>query len=475
MKKFLLFLVVCVISACAQAPVTHTFGAAGGTSSPIIPASWTVPTWFVDPANVSTTASDFNDCQTITTPCVTFQEIESHRWGTFSPRLQQNTTITVLSSQAAGSQDFLYFNPYQENGSAVIVKGNLGASQQIATGTISATGFVAKVRSTGTLLQANTGATAINQLVVNSTHPSRAWTAISLGAGVFSMSQPIVPITVPGVVLSATSVDAWASGDSVTVFAPPTIHMLQSKPVISNYNAGVTDLGIFFYQLNITPPTNGGVIVVNPLVTFIESSITVTPTFSPLIFEGGARSGAALIQVNDVFTELEGSSNGSFITVAGGIVNTSNFGGSIGLSNDVIVGIGAGAATFAIGGNLAALLGAVYVATGSTLNLTAPFRGDVSTGGSSLVVWGPGALQVTRNARLNYPAGATAGVTSFLQSGGFTINGQTKSCSSLPGSALTTLLCNITVSAANLDATLGATSGCLSSGFGGGSICNFGP
>ncbi len=434
-------------------------------TSPIIPVGQTVPNWFVDPANVTGTASDSNDCVTSTTQCLTFQEIEVHRWGTYAPRLQQTTTINVWSSQAAGSLDFLYINPYME-GAAVIVKGNLGATQQIATGTIAVGGFVAKVRSTGTLLQANTGATAINQLVVNATHSSRAWTSKSLGGGVFAMSEPIAPITVPGTITGGTSVDTWATGDNVTVFAPPIIHMAEAKPKVANLAGGFTNIGLWFWQVNVSNPTGLGFIVVNPEVGFVESFIP-----GLILFEGSSRLGLAAAEVNSIFSDVSGGSIAGPLLFAGGRLDF-GFISSGTFSNDIIVGIGA-AGGVGLQGAGQSVLAAAYIDTGATLQLVQPVRGDISAGGTTIILWGPGGVNLRGNARLSYPAGAGAAAAAFLETGAPTLSGQTKSCLDVPSAATAFGTCNITVSAANLDTNLGTTTGCLSTGPS--SICNYGP
>ena len=79
MKKFLLFLAVCVVSSCTPTPTK--FGASGGTASPIIPASWTVPCVVYRSGNSSGTASDSNNCTTSATACLTWHQINDARWG----------------------------------------------------------------------------------------------------------------------------------------------------------------------------------------------------------------------------------------------------------------------------------------------------------------------------------------------------------------------------------------------------------
>src|SRR5579875_1013792 len=80
---------------------------AASSSSPIIPASWTVPNWYIDPSNSTGCASDSNSGTSSTCgaagsgigPLATWGELQVHRWGCqgggqVCPRLQQTTTIT---------------------------------------------------------------------------------------------------------------------------------------------------------------------------------------------------------------------------------------------------------------------------------------------------------------------------------------------------------------------------------------------
>jgi hypothetical protein len=63
-------------------------------------------------------------------------------------------------------------------------------------------------------------------------------------------------------------------------------------------------------------------------------------------------------------------------------------------------------------------------------------------------------------------------VATFLQKGGFTINAQTRTCIGIPSVGSPTLTCNVVLNASNLDADLGATSGCLYVP-GGSEVCNY--
>jgi hypothetical protein len=56
------------------------------------------PAWFIDPSNSTGNANDSNTGVTAGSPLLTFKELVA-RWGTNSPPLAQDTTITFLSSQ----------------------------------------------------------------------------------------------------------------------------------------------------------------------------------------------------------------------------------------------------------------------------------------------------------------------------------------------------------------------------------------
>ncbi len=88
------------------------------------------------------------------------------------------------------------------------------------------------------------------------------------------------------------------------------------------------------------------------------------------------------------------------------------------------------------------------------------------------VLWGPGIIDFEGVSRFFYNPGAGEAASFFKQTGGMASNGQTLVCSSYPGS--TAGACNLTLSAAELDTKLGATSGCLGAP-GGGQVCNYGP
>jgi hypothetical protein len=430
--------------------------------SPIIPKSWTVPAWVIDPSNVSGTASDFNDCTTAATACVTYAEIAEHRWQTYSPRIGRATTITFLSSQATNS-DPVYLTPYLE-GATFVVQGQLTATQQVTSGMLANT--TAKNRATPQLLQTQSGATAVNQLVVNTNpaHPSRAWTSKVVGGGVFAMSQPVNPVTVPSALVAATSNNGWVNTDTVTVYAPSTIFVGQIAPVIDQLSAGLTNIGLFVYQLTIGSPTNGGFVLVNPQVSFVDSLALGT-----VLMGGPVRQGFAVAQVDTVFTNFQGGSSNGILPMIAGRWDF-GFANAVALSNDIVLGIGS--SSLAVGGASQSSLAAFYVDTGASLNVTLSAQ-TATLGGDSLVFWGPGTLSMRGSARIGYPAGAGAAAAAFLGTA-LKSNNQGTVCLAAPGAATSYGTCNLSLTAAQLDTSLGATTGCLGTG-GGGSYCNFGP
>jgi hypothetical protein len=436
---------------------------------------WQTANWFIDPVNGSDGYTGTNSVFTsgTTGPLKTWGELQG-RWGTPSPRLQQNTTITFMNSQPDNT-DPVYFNPYMENGALVILQGTLGANQQIATGTISATGFVVKNRATATQLQANTGATAVNQLVLNTTHSSYAWVSKLVSGSVYMMSQPMAPTVIPpvGFLGSGAAVDTWASGDTVTVYQPPTVHFASVQPQLISGNASFTSNGMIIYQLTVLggAATNlSAFTTVNPFVSFVECTQSPTINGTILIATSSTQGSNAPFSINSVFQSLGGGSIGSFINIIAGRIDFGLYNSALELSNDVWVSKNAGSNGFIIGCNVVAILGSVYIDT--ALNLTGHFRGDVALGNpaTTLILWGPGSLNLRANARLTYPSGAGAAAAAFLLTGGMNLNGQTGAWL-VKTSATPTA--GKTLTAANLDTDLGATIGSYLNP-GGGCITNGG-
>lgn len=449
----------------------------GGARPPIIPQSWTIAAWNVDPANSTTCANDFNNCTQSTCgaagafqgPCVTFAEIAA-RWGTYSPRIRQNTTITFQSSQS-GNSDPVYLTPFLENGAQMIVQGTLGAGQQIASGTLGV--VTSKNRATNqNLVAASMPAGSVEgALVVNSTHPSRAWIFVPgpADAGVWQFTQPLVALTLP-VLLPVTEVDTWATGDSVTVFQPVAVDIVYVAPVVSDNNGTFTN-ALFLYQLN----------VLDPAGATSDSALFTTPNFAIVesrmdrIFEfySATSLNAAVVSTGLVNVDMEGGvivspSQASTGFLAGMISKTAFIArGPLDLNADVSLGISV--ALNGVSSNAGNVFLGVNTVTLSPQTQATTSGNDAINGGP--VIYGSGSVNVTSGVYI-YPPGAGAAAAYFKTSGGILMKTSSKVCLAVPSAATSFGTCNITLSAANLDANLGATSGCLAVG-GGPSYCNF--
>jgi hypothetical protein len=446
------------------------------TETPIVWPSWTVPNWYIDPSNSSGVASDNNSGTAATGtagsgigPLLTYQELNVHRWGcqgnpVLCPRLRQVTTVTFLSSQTNNS-DPVYVTATMENAGQLTLQGNLGAAQQVCSTTLSA--VTAKNRSTPQLLNVTFTAcagAAVNKLVVNTTHPSRAWIYTAGGGSSWNMSQPLTT-TVPGGAFP-TEVDTWAATDAVTVYTPTAVNVPWFFPQTIDYNGGFTNLSILS-QLTVYDPSGIG----NDNVFFGGSIEIIESVLQRGIIEIGTQSFNQLSIVN--VDNLGGlAAQGTISPFAtqqiGGIVEGYQLQpGGYHVDSDVILS----AANVGSGVLGPTTLGAVYIDTGLTVGVQgwSGFTSALNTP----VVWGPGTLDV--EGRLQYPTGASGARSMFLTGiGNLTVelNSQGLCCKNTPNSG--TLTCDQTLSPLQMDTNAGTTNGCTLVP-GGGSFCNYGP
>ena len=451
MRKFVLFLAICVIAACnsTSPPTIHTFGAAGGTTSPIIPASWTTPAWFIDPANSSGTASDSNNCTAAGTPCLTWHEINDHRWGCIGspkgcPRLRQNTAIEFLSS-GSNDSDPVYFYPTIENAAVVKVFGPLGASQQVASGTLS--NVTAKNRSTPQLLLAQSGATAVGQLVVNTNgaHPSRAWTYALSSGSIYKMTQPVTAASVPGA--CGTEVDTWANTDTVVVYAPVLENLVDVSAVFEEYNGGFTNNFVYIYNIGILDPASFDTLHIS------NASLYESVSQRAIRLDGNPGFTYSLCN-NEIAQNFSGGSiSGQTVLDAGaiGLNAQNNVVLNVKFQDDIIL---ASSSVFQPGTGFDSGVN-VYVETSKILAVDGLLAG---TGG---IWWGPGTINVRGTGRFVYSSPASTN----LLVGVLQLNGGTTGHSLFTSSNVDTPCGGITVNKSNLDAAASAT--CATTGFGG--------
>lgn len=458
----------------ARQSLQSSQAAGGPTAWP--PASWSIGAWFIDVSNSTGCASD-TACNGQSATCagsgacpfLTYPHLNNQVWQCFGspkecPRLRQNTTITDLSLDTTNSNP-RYFSPAIENNAIVELIAPLGIAQQVATGVLS--NVTAQVVGTNLLL-AQSGATAPNQLVVNATHPSRAFTYAVSSGSIYKMTQPSVALTPTSRFF--TEVNTWANGDSVTVYNPVAINWVSITPTPADINSSVNSAFVYLINENVYDPSgtgldpfeyNGSFFAIESIIsrgTGGQAKAAIAPTFANTMLLGRYNNGATAENIN-----------GGAVTGANG---TTLQGGQ--LDNNVIVN-----ASLSMSGGLyisgiSGFICSAYIESTQAISTgggTIDFAG-VTGGCNDVVVWGPGALNCAAQSRCVYPAGAGAAAAAFKQAGGFQLNGQTSCVKAIPGAAISTV--GITLSAASLDSNCGATTPCALTNSGGATLTNGG-
>jgi hypothetical protein len=433
----------------------------GPGSQQLALASWATPAWYIDPANATGSASDGNGCTTQAAPCTTYAEIV-RRWGTTAPAFTQSVTVTFLSSHADNT-DPVTASPALSNGSNLLIEGILGPAQQVASGVLSAVN--AKNRTTGHLLQATLPAGAgAGQLVVNTTHASRAWVYANAGGASWYLSQPLAPAasSAPSAVETPAEVDAWANGDAVILYAPVNVDVAQASATVDpngSNTAGVVEL----YQLTVFDPA--GPNRYDPFA--FTSRVRVVESAVQRVSEGTALAGATVAPsfLNDnVEADIAsdvGSAPRASLSVTGGQINSPAFGAYVsmrGADLDADVILGASTRADLIGGTY----GEAFLDHGVVVSVLDGALSCTSDSGAygPPVLWGPGTVDVAGTASMAYPAGAGRAQSTFVGGLALQLNSTTTACSGTPATS-GNWRCGIALTAANLD--LAAASG----GFGG--------
>jgi hypothetical protein len=221
--------------------------------------------WYIDPQNVSGTASDENDGLTNTTPIKTKAEI-FRRWGyTWAATLDAlNVVMTQMSPDTAGDgagHDPGQFAPTFTNGATLTYIANLPAPS--FTGTLLAVtpkntasaATCTPLRSTFTVL---TGAVATNMMLVNATRGnSRAFAQRNTGGGLWQISQPFAPQTGTGF-YGAAEVDTWANGDAITGYALMAVDLARVGGLTAETQTGLAGPSFIVQQLSFLDPDGSG-------------------------------------------------------------------------------------------------------------------------------------------------------------------------------------------------------------------------
>jgi len=424
---------------------------------PIIPPSWTVPQWYVDPSNSSGTASDNNNCTTTSTPCLTWHEINDHRWGCIGspnacPRLRQNTNITFLSSHTNDS-DPVYFLPAIEHSAFVTLQG--AAPTLVATVSLSGVTAKSTVAGANSLLIANIGGSGVaNMLLENTTHPSRAWTYMSLGGGSFSITQPMMKLTTPFSLISPAEVNTWSNTDSVKLLTPVAINLISAIPEYADSDLATQTNVLNLYQFN----------VLNPLGT---ASYVMFGTFSAIgevlvsrvaNVSGGFDSNVNVFSsFNSILGPASINSYSAFFSFGGSISGTVGSVGSATVLDEDIIITGGGWRQY--GGIVD--LSRVYIDS----NIFT-YAGGISVGAeffSPAAIYGSASHNMNLNQASHLSLAGTTFTNAFTAPAlitGILLNNSATACSST-GGATPTIACGISTTPAHLDAAAGAA------GFGG--------
>jgi len=432
----------------------------------VAPPSWKVSAWFIDPVN----GLDQNDGLTAATPVKSFNGGIVSRWGTTSPVLAQDTTITWLNDAPLNDSDPVVVTPIMVS-AILVLQGLLNSNTLVASGVLA--GTVAKNRATGQLLTATLAAsTATRMLVKNTTVGKESFAFVFEAAGAkWALSQPITAFTVPAPEISTVSeVDTWADGDTYEIYALTKVNLSRVAPVMVAPPQPNFPCVVQVYHLD------GETVDGSPAT----SNFTITDDVS--IIESSANSAVIDNALGDDLVRTLGNcafmsgvvglpSSGTDTRFMGGIV--SNAASSLGCAApwgfdyDAILDA-TGQPDFGLGstgvqpGFVIPAMGAVYIRdVMSPTGDLAIFRSDV-TPGNHAVVWGPGSFDLKWRARVIYNGLTSNAVATFKQAGALAING---SLNANPWDPITgTWQPQIAITPAALDAAYGVA------GFGGNAV-----
>lgn len=424
-----------------------------GTVAPVRPASWSVPAWYIDPANSSGTADDGDDCTTSTTACMTWGEVGA-RWGTAEPLLSSTVTITFLSSHSNGS-DPVILRPYLLNGAYLHVWG--ATPTVVSSGTFQA--FTAKNRSTPQLtsptLATGQAAGAVNWLLYDSDHVGYAWVYKVVAGDQVVTSEPLTRSVWPA---NPTRVTTWTNGDHYQVLSLTKVNIVDIRPINVDYDGSVKNQ-VVLHQLSVFDP--GGFGNDNVQLGSAWSMEYARVERAPTIGLNG------LVLRNDLMNcNLQGGFDpGALLHMLGGILfapyASTDFGGPPSTYEEFVFDpiFGTSAFDHILSTGFSVRFGGVYLDTGVTLNVLGTLALVNNLADSTAVLWGPGAVNIG-NGRLIKNAGAQTWANTLLYTGGTTLAGQATASSYASG----TWNAGIAVSGANLDAAAGPV------GFGGTAI-----
>ena len=379
-----------------------TFGAVNG------PSNWNVAAWFIDPANLSTHASDANDCQTSSTPCVSIGQIVS-RWGTKFPTFSVAVTVTFLSDDVA--TDPWDVVPTIIGAGGLVIKGTL---VQVDTATIGT--FTARNRSAGTkaTITANgqtgsywstaCGGTCVGMDVHDTTANAQFWIDADNGTATAAITEPF---TLP--IISIPTRQAIANGDSLTVYRPTTVYITRADVVSVGTGAGN---GFLITQLT----WNADFLAYVGGLANVTEVVNKSPSLEPVV---NATLGNPILA--SVYSPSGGFVSGSFFVAGGSPCNTpgSQFTNRSILDYDVIINQRPHSEGVVQVADAYFASGQWFTDTGGPQTWVR-YLVAMSNGGVT-AVWGPATIAVTSGEQLAVRGGATA-AGSLLATGGLTLD-----------------------------------------------------
>lgn len=446
-----------------SAPPTEPTGAADAwspaapkfaTPRTATPAAWLVPAWYIDPMSILATCSDGNTGTSAAAPLCTWHQLNDSRWGCQGdvdcPRLPQVTTVTWESP--APISDMVYAHPALESGASLVLTAPLPHPR--CTGTLS--GVVQIDRTIPQLTNAALCAgAAVGDLVVDTTHPSRAKVFANVTGNTWALSSPQAPTVVPPVAFVMPSNVAFANGDAYADYPPfPSVFMADVRTVVGVQNSVTTSAGVILYQLTI-----GSTLSASDHLRVNEGFSAYDCTFNRAVdFEHEGGQYYSWLTGNWFAAGVSGGHPSVYpagatepLNFNGGIIGTPGVFSPIHISSGVLDNdlIMTGTPAGDDGCKNTPMMqassleyGSFYIDASMRLIGDREWSAGHSSGSGTHVIWGPGGWDILNNGHLYYQSGAAA--TTFLNKGVMHLNCGAAACNG--NSTTLPSACGITIS-----------------------------
>jgi len=372
---------------------------------------------------------------TVATAVLSYNGGIATKWGTYSPRLEQDTAITWLSNQLS-TGDPIILTPIMESatpqgsttGAILTISGVLGPAQQVGAGAM--TGVISKDRTTGQLLTANLGSAFPQGTLIENTTPGKAsyaWVYTNVAGTTYTLSQPLAPVTPPADFSTVTPVDTWATGDSFVAYAPVQVNVIKLEPLIAEASAAPT----FLTQLQVINIHIFSVNGVGSSSTFIYNQVTLTQCLVDAYY------------INNIVNDIRNTGSINVCAIGGGAS-----GNASDLFSFWLGGIAFSFDTAAFAFDFDAILdcsfgtilrsaftdpivtenamGRFWITGKAIFNGTWDFTAGAFSQPPACVIWGPGTVECQgANTRVFIPTTPGSAEAVFLNTGGIHLDDQT--------------------------------------------------